>query len=778
MQVETESGIWLEANEQLIRLIMSVDRTGRRMQAVNRIIVAAFNRVAQLRRRQDAQAAREHAAAERSVEQDFKRVWGPQIRVRTQKEYRKFGNSGKKRQASESKTAPASQRSRRLRSYKAQLRDAKRRVALFLLMRYVGFKSPGWRKGITAEHAMYILREAALELVQSGGLEPLPISNMGATPEEIADCWNAIEQIEAAYRANAKVQYRFILNLPHDLTAKQRRELVKNFCERELGRLGLPYVAAIHEPDPNGDNRNYHAHILFSTRPFERRGAGEWEFASEKVTELTDKAGMLRLRALAAAHLNTACRKAGLDLRFTHLSYRDRGINAQRQEHLGPARMAAHRMGQPVHMVARNASVVAANEAAVESVNLEQALAAHGRLSELLNRSLDLLQKRKSVASQLERAKALVATSKRIAEMPRRSMPTGLAKASMIAAQAGQIAKSLEVQSWRKRNMRPDALEGIANAAKEIAARFELQQQRRDNAVAARAKIDAVKLTIAAANDEARDREAKAASMIIHSERFKYRNTSRGFVMLDHGMERQDVALVNELRPDIFARAMNARAALDCAQDERKRKLDAEAARKAEIARTAMLVEEAVRLIRDAAVRPYRVKGNKLQYDLATLPNAHRKAITAVSHHRAVQEALIRRCNTDLAIDAAATASRVKAVEATIAPMAAEESKSPSNEQSVIETVKPSKQGEPELSDPKPGRQGVGSDALRAQMEDQFDRWYRSAKAADVRTQLTDDQIARRRRDELEAAKKGQSAQQDKPRQWPWPFNPSSLDPG
>lgn len=311
MQVETESGIWLEANEQVIRLLMSVDKTGRRMQSVNRIIGAAFNRVAQLRRRQDAQAAREHAASEWSVEQEFKHVWGPQIRVRTQKEYCKSGNSGKKRQASESKTAPTSQRSRRLRSYKAQLRDAKRRVALFLLMRYVGFKSPGWRKGITAEHAMYILREAALELVQSGGLEPLPISNMGATPEEIADCWNAIEQIEAAYRANAKVQYRFILNLPHDLTAKQRRELVKNFCQRELGRLGLPYVAAIHEPDPNGDNRNYHAHILFSTRPFERRGAGEWEFASEKVTELTDKAGMLRLRALAAAHLNTACRKAG-----------------------------------------------------------------------------------------------------------------------------------------------------------------------------------------------------------------------------------------------------------------------------------------------------------------------------------------------------------------------------------------------------------------------------------------------------------------------------------
>lgn len=725
MQVETESGIWHKADEQVMRLLMADDRTGRRMRAAGRTIVAAFKRVAQLRRRQAAQAAREHAEAERSVEQEFKRVWGPKICVRTQKEYRKPGNSGKKQPASESKSAPASQRSRRLRSYKAPLQDAKRRVALFLLMRYVGFKSPGWRKGIAADHAMYILREAALELVQSGGLELLPISNMGETPEEIADCWNAIELIEAAYRANAKVQYRFILNLPHNLTASERRDLVKNFCERELGRLGLPYVAAIHEPDPNGDNRNYHAHILFSTRPFERSGAGEWEFASEKVTELTDKAGMLRLRALAAAHLNTACRKAGLNLRYTHQSYRDRGINAQRQEHLGPARIAAHEMGQPVHMVARNASVVAANEAAAESMILKQAIAGYERLSGLLNRSQFLAEKRQSVAAQLERTNALVAASMRIAAVPRRTRPAGFVQASMIAAQAMKIQTALDAHSKHQRSIPRDAFEGVANAARDIGARLCLHQQRREKLATGHQQLNAVKITVETARAISNEREARAISMIVHSQRFKYRNTDRGFMMLDHEMARQDAVLVNELRPHIYAKAVATRAALDRAKEERQRKLDAEAARKAEIARTAKLVEEAVRLIQDAKLRPYRVKGKKLAYDLVRLPEAHRRTITAVSNQPAVQEALVQRYRTDLAADNAANVSRDTALEAKIAPMVAEPGtplSPPADEASSIVTPQARRQSRTEISGPEPMLQSPVDAPVPTQIQGKRDR--------------------------------------------------------
>lgn len=774
MQVETESGIWLKADEKVMRLLMSVDRTGRRMQAAARTIVAAYKRVAQLRKRQNVQAAREHAAAERSVEQEFKRAWGPAIRVRSQKEYCKAGDSGAKRKASESRPSTKSQRSRRLRSYNAPLLDAKRRVALFLLMRYVGFKSRGWRNGISADHALYILREAALELVKSGGLETLPISNMGETPEEIADCWKAIEQIEAAYRANATVQYRFTLNLPHDLTANERREVVQNFCEREFGRLGLPYVAAIHAPDPNGDHRNYHAHILFSNRPFERTGAGEWEFASEKVTELTDKAGLLRLRGLAAAHLNTACRKAGLDLRYTHRSYRDRGIDAKRQEHLGPARVAAHEMGKPVHMVARNASVVAANEETAENMILRRGMAGYERLSGLLDRSLLLLEKRRSTSEQLKQVNALVACSTRLAEAPRRHKPAGLAQASMIATQAMSIQRALDAHSKRKRSIPRNALKGVASAARGIAARVDLQQARREKLAASQGRLLGMRLAVETALARPTEREREAVSMILHSKRFKYQNTSRGTKVLQNEMARRDVALVYELSPNLFRRAVAARTTLDRAWEKRQRKLDAEAAQKAEIARTQMLAEEAVRLIRDVKVRPYRVKGTKLGYDMVRLPEAHRRTITAVCHLAAVQEALIQRYKTDLATDNAVNIARDTVTEGKIPPTVAEPSTSvrpPAISPGSIELPQARLQSPHEGSDPKPMRQSPVEAPAYTQMEDMSDRPGEGAKAADLRAQLSDDEAARRR-DQLEAAKKGEVVQHDKPQQRPRPFDP------
>lgn len=245
-------------------------------------------------------------------------------------------------------------------TYSKPIRDRRGRIAVFMRVRYKGFRSPGWRGGMTGEHIHYIYRADAIE-PQSHD-RPL-LSNMGNSVGEIAAGWGALEEVEEAYRANAIVQHRIVLGMPYQLTPAGRRRVLERFCERAFGRLGLPYAASNHLPDTDGDERNYHAHVAFSTRPMSHIGEHQWEIVQEKVNGITDPDGLAKMRALFAAIVNQECRRESLDLRFTHQRYDKRGINARRQEHLGPQLTTLHREGKTVDMAVRNERIIVSNEA-------------------------------------------------------------------------------------------------------------------------------------------------------------------------------------------------------------------------------------------------------------------------------------------------------------------------------------------------------------------------------------------------------------------------------
>ena len=92
--------------------------------------------------------------------------------------------------------------------------------------------------------------------------------------------WNAAEQAET--RKNSTVAREFIVAIPASLDETQRRELVSRFAQAMVFRHGVAVDAAIHLPDPKGNHRNYHAHILFSTRRLEAEGF------TKKTRELDD----------------------------------------------------------------------------------------------------------------------------------------------------------------------------------------------------------------------------------------------------------------------------------------------------------------------------------------------------------------------------------------------------------------------------------------------------------------------------------------------------------
>jgi hypothetical protein len=365
--------------------------------------------------------------------------WGRTFRVKMQSPPIRPASD---RKISRSKMVPSA--ARPLRRYQTPLIDARGRVALYMNVTYKGFKSKGWRSGLAAAHIEYIFRDGSLE---EGDVQLAhPISNMGESVEEIEAAWRMLETVEEGYRANAKVQYRVVLNLPHGLSAGQRRSLVHEFCERAFGRLGLPYAAALHVPDELSDQRNVHAHIVFSTRPCERTSSYQWDVAEEKVNGLTDKAGLFRLRALCAAHMNQACRHAGLATRFTHLSYQARGLNAHRQERVGPERMAAFDRGETVAVIESNARIVALNELGAAGDRTTKQLALAERETALLARGVEIAARRRNLEA---RRDTLTEIARRIHALTipsrRRPMPD-VAIVREIASRAVSVRKAIQAR--------------------------------------------------------------------------------------------------------------------------------------------------------------------------------------------------------------------------------------------------------------------------------------------------------------------------------------------
>ena len=86
----------------------------------------------------------------------------------------------------------------------------------------------------------------------------------GCREQTSAELWNRAEAAEK--RKNSTVAREVLAALPHELNQFQRRELVERMTAQLAGRYGVAGTAGIHAPDREGDQRNWHVHILMTTR--------------------------------------------------------------------------------------------------------------------------------------------------------------------------------------------------------------------------------------------------------------------------------------------------------------------------------------------------------------------------------------------------------------------------------------------------------------------------------------------------------------------------------
>jgi ATP-dependent exoDNAse (exonuclease V) alpha subunit len=142
-----------------------------------------------------------------------------------------------------------------------------------------------------------------------------------------ARLWNAVErrEDESKRRATAQLARSLELNLPHELNAEQRRQLVRDFVREQFVRKGMIADVAIHRPHEDGDQRNYHAHILLTMREIGHDGFGdkvrEWN-GKELNQQWRDKWAELGARYLE---------KAGFAKEAERYSYAQYDLKKQRQ---------------------------------------------------------------------------------------------------------------------------------------------------------------------------------------------------------------------------------------------------------------------------------------------------------------------------------------------------------------------------------------------------------------------------------------------------------------
>jgi ATP-dependent exoDNAse (exonuclease V) alpha subunit len=166
-----------------------------------------------------------------------------------------------------------------------------------------------------------------------------------------ANLWNAAEGAED--RKNARVAREYLVALPVELSAAARIGLVSGFSRELAERYGFAVDVAIHAPRdfPGSDPRNFHAHLLATTREVTLTGLGakttlEWNDAKRREAGMGPAVGeLLHVRERWAIAANTALEQAQVASRVDHRTLRAQGIDREPGPHIPRAAFEMERLG-------------------------------------------------------------------------------------------------------------------------------------------------------------------------------------------------------------------------------------------------------------------------------------------------------------------------------------------------------------------------------------------------------------------------------------------------
>ena len=156
--------------------------------------------------------------------------------------------------------------------------------------------------------------------------------------------WNEVEKVER--RKDALLAREFEIAFPKELNKEQRKKMLDDLCQNLVKKHGVIVDAAIHAPHTDGgsDERNYHAHIMFTTRSINEYG----HLSAKKYRDFSRDSGtetVSNWREHFAELTNSHLEKAGFDVRVDHRSYEKQENDLEATTHEGPTVTKLRRLG-------------------------------------------------------------------------------------------------------------------------------------------------------------------------------------------------------------------------------------------------------------------------------------------------------------------------------------------------------------------------------------------------------------------------------------------------
>jgi ATP-dependent exoDNAse (exonuclease V) alpha subunit len=145
--------------------------------------------------------------------------------------------------------------------------------------------------------------------------------------------WNTAERAEK--RSDSRVAREYQVSLPHELNRAQQIALARTLARELAERYKVAVDLAVHLPRPGADWRNFHAHLLTTTREVKPQGLGakaglDMHVSERRKHELpSHREEFHTLRERWATLTNEALREANIDARVDHRSLAERGINRE-----------------------------------------------------------------------------------------------------------------------------------------------------------------------------------------------------------------------------------------------------------------------------------------------------------------------------------------------------------------------------------------------------------------------------------------------------------------
>lgn len=187
------------------------------------------------------------------------------------------------------------------------------------------------------------------------------------------ELWNIAEKTET--RSNSRTAREIVINIPHELMTGDQsagKMLAYEFAYNLSQEYGVAVDVAVHAPSKGGDERNFHAHLLLTTRKVINNN-GVFELGAKSQLEMSNtqlkKAGLLssqdelvQIRKMWGEIANEHLAQASIEARIDHRSNKDRGLETLPTVKMGVHATALERKGVKTEVGDKNRAIKEHNE--------------------------------------------------------------------------------------------------------------------------------------------------------------------------------------------------------------------------------------------------------------------------------------------------------------------------------------------------------------------------------------------------------------------------------